>query len=287
MRLVVFRSRARLAAALLVCASAAPATAQQIGRVMGPYKTADWAALAQLPDFNGVWEVGTVSPGPPGTLAARPAGTPAGGAAPGAPPAAAGAAPRRPPAPQPQLTAPYAAQLAAYRAAQARGDIQDDETANCVPPGTPGIMTQPYPIEFMLTPGKVTIVIEAYTQVRHIYTDGRTAPADPDLTWHGYSTGKWDNGVLVVDSVGFSPDTTLAAGVRHSDKMHVVERMRLAAPDVLEIQTTVTDPEALTAPFVTTRTYLRHRDWTTSEYICEQNNRNSVTDGKAGISLKN
>jgi hypothetical protein len=29
-------------------------------------------------------------------------------------------------------------------------------------------MGQPYPMEFLLTPGQMTIVIEAYTQVRHI-----------------------------------------------------------------------------------------------------------------------
>jgi hypothetical protein len=36
----------------------------------------------------------------------------------------------------------------------------------------PAIMGHPYAYEFLLTPGKVTIVSEAYTQVRHIYTDG-------------------------------------------------------------------------------------------------------------------
>jgi hypothetical protein len=42
----------------------------------------------------------------------------------------------------------------------------------------------------------------------------------------------------------------------------------------------------LKAPYATTRTLARHRDWTISEYICEENNRNSVdAGGKAGINL--
>ena len=63
-------------------------------------------------------------------------------------------------------------------------------------------MGQPYPMEFLLTPGQVTIVIEAYTQVRHIYTDGRTLPEDPDQTFQGTSVGRWEGDSLVVDFDG-------------------------------------------------------------------------------------
>jgi hypothetical protein len=74
--------------------------------------------------------------------------------------------------------------------------------------------------------------------------------------------------------------------MRHSDKMRIVERFRLAAPDQLEVQTTITDPEALTKPMTRTAAYGRHRDWTLAEYVCQQNNRNFTTDdGKAGIDL--
>ena len=108
------------------------------------------------------------------------------------------------------------------------------------------------------------------------------------MTFHGHSIGSWEGNTLVVDSVGFTPDTPLAGGgTRHSDKMHIVERMRLTNPNTLEIATTIDDSEALTQPFTRTSTFARHADWTLSEYICQQNNRNFVTDdGKAGINLK-
>jgi len=150
----------------------------------------------------------------------------------------------------------------------------------------PGIMGQPYPMEFLLTPGKVTIVIEAYQQVRHIYTDGRPLPDDPDLKFHGTSIGRWDGDTLVVDTVGFSPLTELTRYVSFSPKARIVERFRLADPDTMSIETTITDPDVLAAPSVSTRTLRRHRNWTTAEYICEENNRNSVdSGGKAGIDL--
>jgi hypothetical protein len=75
--------------------------------------------------------------------------------------------------------------------------------------------------------------------------------------------------------------------MRHSEKMHIVERFRLAQPDQLEVQTTIADPEALTKPFTRAAAYGRHRDWTLAEYVCQQNNRNFTTDdGKAGIDLR-
>jgi hypothetical protein len=228
-----------------------------------PPTAADWSALARLPDFNGVWET---APRGRGGAAGTPPGRAAG------------------PPPGPQLTAEYAAK----RKARIEAAAEDNQTANCLPPGMPGIMGQPYPMEFLLTPGQVTIVIEAYQQVRHIYTDGRPVPADPDPKFHGSSVGRWEGGTLVVDTVGFSPMTLLAANTPHSDKMRIVERFRLDDPDTMTIETTVTDPEALTVPFTSTRTLRRHRDWTLAEYICEENNRNSVDDsGKAGVNLAN
>jgi hypothetical protein len=150
----------------------------------------------------------------------------------------------------------------------------------------PGIMGQPYPMEFLFTPGQVTIVIEAYTQVRHIYTDGRRLPEDPDLTFQGTSVGRWEGDSLVVDTVGFSPLTQIAPGVPHGDRMRIHERFRLTDPETMSIETTIEDPAALAAPFTSTRTLKRHRNWTIAEYVCEENNRNSVdASGKAGINL--
>jgi hypothetical protein len=262
-----------MAVALAAGVAGVPAIAQQAKPA--PPTATDWAALAKLPDFTGVWEVGFG--GPAGRGAARGAGGGGGqgqqgrGARAGGPPAG------------PQLTPAYAAK----RQARMANAPEDSQAANCLPPGMPGIMGQPYPMEFLLTPGLVTIVIEAYTQVRHIYTDGRPLPDDPDPKFHGTSVGRWEADTLVVETVGFSPQTDLTGNTPHSDKMKIVERFRLADPDTMTIETTVTDPEALAAPWVSNRTLRRHRAWTIAEYICEENNRNSVdANGKAGINIK-
>ena len=283
------RGLVAVAGAALVMA-AGVATAQQF--VTKAPTPADWAALSKLPDFNGVWERGgggggAARGGAPGLrpqalqVRARRGGggtRQRGGAPRGAGAAAAGGRGGR--GGGMQLTPKAEALRAAYRAPE------DSETANCLPPGMPGIMTQPYPMEFLLTPGKVTIIIEAYTQVRHIYTDGRPLPADPNLEFQGTSIGHWENDTLVVETVGLSPLTRITAGVPPSDKAKIVERFRLTDPDTMSIETTITDPENLVAPYTTTSSLRRHREWTITEYICEENNRNSVDDqGKSGIDL--
>jgi hypothetical protein len=260
---------------------------------------ADWTAIASLPDLNGVWERGGAPRGNGGQPGAATAPAGRGAAAAGAPrggPPATGGQGAAAPAPAQrgaaggrggrgggmQLNPEYEAKSRAYQTSAP----EDSATANCLPPGMPGIMTQPYPMEFLLTPGKVTIVIEAYTQVRHIYTDGRKLPEDPDPKFFGTSIGRWEGDTLVAESIGFSPSIRIAPGVAPSDKMRIVERFRLADPDNMTIETTITDPVVLAAPYTTSANLRRHREWTIEEYICEENNRNSVDNsGKAGIDL--
>ena len=119
--------------------------------------------------------------------------------------------------------------------------------------------------------------------MRHIYTDGRRLGVDPKF--HGFIGRAGMADTLGGRHRAFADD---AAGGQHphSDKMRISERFRLVEPDLMNIETTITDPEALTAPFVSSRTLRRHRDWTLAEYICEENNRNSVDqNGKAGVNL--
>jgi hypothetical protein len=252
---------------IVALASAAFVSAAAAQTFKRPVPTAaDWAALAKLPDFTGVWEVPMGGPPPAATNASG--GTPRVVGFPGRP--------RLP------LTPEYAAKVKALEA----NAPEDSPSANCLPPGMPGIMGEPYPMEFLFTPGQVTIVIEAFSMVRHIYTDGRPMPADPDPTFFGTSIGHWEGSTLVVESEGFSPITTIDTITPHSDKMRILERFRLTDPDTMSIETTVTDPEALTGPYTTTRILKRHRNWTIAEYICEEDNRNFVdSNGKAGINL--
>jgi len=217
-----------------------------------------WSSIAQLPDWSGVWELDWHRTG----LAAARGG-------------------------MPKLTPEYAARFKTYQEEQKSGKHQQTNTANCEPPGMPQIMTQPYPVEFLFTPGKVTMAIEAYSQMRRIYIDGRPHADDPDPTYQGDSIGHWEGETLVIDTVGFIPTSLIMPGIGHSDQMRIEERIRKVSPDTMEIRTTIIDPKALVEPWTATRTYKRHADWELKEYICAQNNRDSADpEGRADMNLK-
>ncbi len=232
-----------LAAALLaVLAQPAPANAASPqGRT--------WAQVARLPDWSGLW------------FAELRANTSL----------SEGAA-------APPLLPEAQARYEAWQAEKARGAHAQRRTANCLPPGMPQIMMQPYPVEFLFNPGLVVVAIETYSQSRHIFTDGRRHPADPDLTFQGHSIGHWEGQTLVVDSVGFSPLTEISLGVPHSDQMRITERVSLTDPGHLRIVQTITDPKVLSRPWTLVWPYRRARD-DIREFVCEQNNHDYADPG--------
>ena len=79
-----------------------------------------------------------------------------------------------------------------------------------------------------ITQNRDTIVIE-YGQLnlrRTVYMNMKTHPATVRPSRAGHSIGRWDGDTLVVDTVGFQPGF-ITTPVRHSDKLHVVERFTL------------------------------------------------------------
>jgi hypothetical protein len=160
-----------------------------------------------------------------------------------------------------------------------------DPTAGCVPGGMPRIMTTPYPFEIIIQANRVIILHEAASQVRRIWTDGRSHPVDPDLSYMGHSIGHWEGDTLVVDTMGMRGDTVFdVTAAPHSDKIHVTERIRRISPTKLEDRFVVEDPVAFTKPWLVVRTYTLKPDWEIREYVCEENNRNPINpDGSTAF----
>jgi len=84
---------------------------------------------------------------------------------------------------------------------------------------------------------------------RTIYMQATAHPANVAPTRAGHSIGKWENDVLVVDTIGFLPGT-LTGATPHSDKLHVVERFKLdPAAMTLKREYTAEDPAFFTAAY--------------------------------------
>ena len=90
-----------------------------------------------------------------------------------------------------------------------------------------------------------------YSDFRVIATDGRAF--DPQQTlqtkYTGHSVGHWEGDTLVIESVGFTPETWLArGGFFHSEDMKVFERFTRKGDQML-YEVTVEDPQVLLQPW--------------------------------------
>ncbi len=151
---------------------------------------------------------------------------------------------------------------------------REDPDANCLPQGVPKIGALAYPWRLIQTPGSIVIIYEAFTLWRQIFMDGRELIADPNPTWMGYSTAKWDGDTLVVDTRGFNGRLWLdQLGRPSTEALHVIERFHRRDFGHMDIHVTIDDPGAYTRPWsVKQEVALRH-DTELMEFICNENNR--------------
>ena len=142
--------------------------------------------------------------------------------------------------------------------ARAKQGFVDDEVGVCKPYGMPRVMAAAPRAPFIIMiPGAVVMLMNEET--RFIYLDGRPHPTGDDLfkSWEGHSIGRWDGDTLVVDTVDIRAGNYDQTNPRHSDQIHVVERLRLLDANTLENQMTIEDPVMLTRPWKVTRIYKR------------------------------
>jgi hypothetical protein len=157
-----------------------------------------------------------------------------------------------------------------------RGPDDQGLYADCKPPGVPQSFSAPYPFQIVQNSGVAVIFYEYPNVFRIIPTDGRPHPDDPDPTWMGNSVAHWDEDTLVIDSIGFN-DKTEVNGYKHTEKLHVTERLRRVetgdARGNLQYDVTVEDPNVFASPWVMpSRTFpLRPELEKIDEFVCENN----------------
>ena len=209
-----------------------------------------WAGLAKLPDWSGTWtpairlqnEEITKNPTP--------------------------------------WTPPVAARIETLWAEERAGRSKGGLFVNCLPEGMPTwMMITHNSFEVLFTPGRVTMLGESDSnRLRRIYTDGRSHPEDPDLSFHGHSIGHWEGATLVVDTVGILPQAYLAItetiGVPNNGDLHIVERIHLTGSDTLQDDLEITAPHVLSRTWKTSRIYYRQRakKYDIGEGVCVQGN---------------
>lgn len=148
-------------------------------------------------------------------------------------------------------------------------DLNDPFYA-CYPPGVPRIYLHPFAMEIMQTPKEMAQMFEYDHLVRHIYTDGRPHPDDPDPTWMGNSVGRWEGDTLVVDTRNFVDDHHwIDNGIPGTDALRIIERMRLIDKGAtLEIEYAMTDPKSWEGEWKMTKRWRRVDDTDITEASC-------------------
>jgi len=112
---------------------------------------------------------------------------------------------------------------------------------------------------------------------RTIYTDGRELPKDPNPSWLGYSVGRWDGDMLVVDTAGFNDRSWLdSMGHPHSEDLKIQERFHRRDFGHMDLSLTIEDPKMYTRPLTIKVTEVLLPDSDILEAVCNENKRDRV-----------
>ena len=167
---------------------------------------------------------------------------------------------------------PWAAELVKQRSA-ANG--KDDPTSHCFPGGIIRLHTYPTFNKIIQTPSLIVILSEREVTYRQIFLDGRPLPVDPLPTWKGYSVGRWEGDTLVVESSGFRSEGIWLdrKGSPLTEVAKITERIRRPNYGQLDIQVTVNDPKAYTAPFTVMLNQYVATDTELLDFVCLENHK--------------
>jgi len=169
---------------------------------------------------------------------------------------------------------PWAAE--AYKKRHAENSAANPDV-HCMPLGILQMHTHPFPRRILQVPGLIAILHERDLEYRQIFTDGRPLPQDPQPSWNGYSTGKWDGDTLVVESNGFRDGLWADYnGSPLTDAAKLTERFHRVNFGTLEIEVTVNDPKVYTKPWTVKLTLAIQLNTEVLEYVCLEGEKDSA-----------
>jgi hypothetical protein len=153
---------------------------------------------------------------------------------------------------------------------------KDDPDGRCLPQGILKMHTAPLMRKIIQIPGLIVILNEKHATYRQIFTDGRPLEADPQPSWRGYSTARWDKDTLVVESNGFRDDIWLDRnGNVITSAGRLTERFRRIDFGHLEVEVTVDDPKAYTKSWTIKLNQHLVPDTELLDFFCNENEKDT------------
>jgi len=180
---------------------------------------------------------------------------------------------------QPPLKPEFQAVFEASLKQIAAGAKGSDPTTRCIPSAMPRVMMAIQPMEIVIMPGTTYIMLESFSTLRRIFTDGRSWPKEREPSYAGFSIGQWEDTDGRFDTLAIEtrwikgPHLYDSSGIPlHQDEQAVVKERIYSDkndPRLLHNEITTID-NALTRPWTVTRSYKRDASarpvW--SERIC-------------------
>jgi hypothetical protein len=153
----------------------------------------------------------------------------------------------------------------------------NDPLSHCTPIGPIRLHTWNGVRKMAQLPGLLIIMNELDSSFRQIFTDGRPLPVDPNPSWNGYSSGRWEGDTLVIHTTGFRDGIWLdATGNPMTDAATVTEKFRRPNFGNLEIEVTVDDPKAYTKPWTVKLNQVIKLDTDLLDFVCADNEKDAA-----------
>ena len=103
----------------------------------------------------------------------------------------------------------------------------DQPPMRCMSPGVVALFGAPYLVEIVETEDRILFFHESFMQARHIYLDGRTPPDYYPNSRMGFSIGRWEGSMLVVETTHIQANVRDYRGEPLSENATVIERYQL------------------------------------------------------------
>lgn len=155
-----------------------------------------------------------------------------------------------------QLRNPFVLTPAAQAALDAYDARTDDPSLQCIPPGMPNAILNPYPIELIDEGDRIVQRIEEWGQQRvfHMTEEARGGTQAPSHL--GYSVGRLEGNTLVVETTQFNWPYLDQDGRPMSENVSMVERYTMSEDETeLAYEIVITDPEYLVEPAIWDHTW--------------------------------
>ena len=156
-----------------------------------------------------------------------------------------------------QLRNPLVLTPAAQAAVDTYDPLTDDPSLQCVSPGMPNAILNPYPIELIDEGDRIVQRIEEWGQQRVIHMSEEARGQSRARSHLGYAVGRWEGGTLVVDTNQFDWPYLDQDGTPMSENVMMVERYTMSEDETeLHYEIVITDPENLVEPAIWEHTWV-------------------------------